>query len=688
MYKLTWPDTPVAPLASPRGSTVSPTHVQESDLNTPLVIAVQNSLRPRRRLYLIQALACAASGLIASPTVTAGGVRIPELGLFQLSPTYGNTGSAGFVIQGAFDGDAIEAHYVGDINGDGAPDIGVEARYAPDGTAGVGTIYVLFGRSTDFSPQIDLADLPDDAMLVSGARVLARGRADLNGDGIDDLVMGSPEADPGGRTGAGRVYVVYGRHTFPATLALNTLEIAHGGNGADGFVLNGEQGGAGTSIGIGPDVNGDTLDDLLIGEPGAGEADAGATTPADGRAYVVFGRTGGMPFPAEIELTSLSDGTGLEGFALDNEGGRAAVGTRVGLLGDVNDDDLGDLLVSGYSHDGGGTNQAYLVFGRQTPFASAEPLDPADASLAVSVFPNMDEYPSCDCEYSVSEVHGGDVNGDGINDLMFSFKNNRRAYVLFGRAQGDAFPLDVELATLRPPDGDGSRGYLFERGLAPMFVGPAGDVNEDGIGDVLIGVPNDRQPKTPVGAAYVYFGQLVQSEAVYNLGSLNDHYGYSDGTEGFTLRGIDDGDLTGQALSLLGDVNGDGTADVLVSSPGGDPHGRINAGEAFVFFGNGAKDSDADGHGDTFDNCLLVPNPTQQDSEGDQYGNACDADFDQNCTVDFTDLIFMKALFWITGDFPEDLTGDGVINFEDLAVFKTAFSLAPGPSGTGDMCDP
>ena len=100
----------------------------------------------------------------------------------------------------------------------------------------------------------------------------------------------------------------------------------------------------------------------------------------------------------------------------------------------------------------------------------------------------------------------------------------------------------------------------------------------------------------------------------------------------------------------------------------------------------GATDTDADGVVDNADNCLLVANAAQRDTDGDGIGNMCDGDFDQSCTVNFTDLGIMKTAFFEPGTTDTDMDGNGETNFVDLGLLKAAFFQPPGPSGVQNLC--
>lgn len=93
-----------------------------------------------------------------------------------------------------------------------------------------------------------------------------------------------------------------------------------------------------------------------------------------------------------------------------------------------------------------------------------------------------------------------------------------------------------------------------------------------------------------------------------------------------------------------------------------------------------AADTDGDGVSDPVDNCVSAKNASQIDSDGDQFGNACDADLNDDGIVNFADLARMKVVFF-KRDPNADLNGDGIVNFTDLAILKGSFFKPPGPSG-------
>ncbi len=97
-------------------------------------------------------------------------------------------------------------------------------------------------------------------------------------------------------------------------------------------------------------------------------------------------------------------------------------------------------------------------------------------------------------------------------------------------------------------------------------------------------------------------------------------------------------------------------------------------------------DSDGDGVADNLDNCVHVGNANQRDTDSDGFGNACDADLNNDCIINVVDLGLIKSVFFTSAD-DADFNGDGVVNVLDLGIMKSSFFLAPGPSGVSNVCD-
>lgn len=128
-----------------------------------------------------------------------------------------------------------------------------------------------------------------------------------------------------------------------------------------------------------------------------------------------------------------------------------------------------------------------------------------------------------------------------------------------------------------------------------------------------------------------------------------------------------------------------GTASDLVCIGCGSvlPDSRFSTQGAWIY--RQAVDTDGDELPDAVDNCTLVANPNQRDTDDDGIGNACDPDvaLPNDCVVNFSDLSVYAANFLNKGDLDTDNDGDGVTNFVDFSIFQTFFLSAPGPSATG-----
>lgn len=182
-------------------------------------------------------------------------------------------------------------------------------------------------RAEALPPVIDLATTSADLTVFGDDRLdlsaNALASADINGDTIDDLIIGARTADPAGRTSAGETYVIYGGPSLPAIIDLNSTS-------ADLTVIGEDQSdlfGSGVAAG---DINGDTIDDLIVGAtyadgPGTASCTLGGTGDRclAGETYVIYGSPA---LPATIDLAATSaDVTVFGEVAGDFLGGVAPV---------------------------------------------------------------------------------------------------------------------------------------------------------------------------------------------------------------------------------------------------------------------------------------------------------------------------------------------------------------------------
>jgi hypothetical protein len=472
----------------------------------------------------------------------------------------------------------------GDVNNDGYDDVIVGAHGNDEGGGGAGRAYVYSGQTGallwTFTGQAASDWL---GTSVSGA-------GDANNDGYADLIVGAPGND-GGASNAGRAYVYSGQ-----TGGLLWTFTGQAGN--DWF---------GTSVSGAGDVNNDSYDDVIVGANGNDAGGGGA-----GRAYVYSGQTGGL-------LWTFTGAAALDWFGLSVSG-----------AGDVNNDGYADLMVGAINNDGGGSNagRAYVYSGQTGGLLWSFDGESSDDGLG----------------YSVSGA--GDVDQDGYDDLIagawqcnYGGDGTGRAYVYSG--------LTGEL--IHTFTGEAEQNYFG------VSVSGAGDVNSDGYDDLVVGAYHNNAGGSEAGRAYVYSGRtevmcftgLAEGDqlgySVSGAGDVNND-GYDDVVVGvpFSDRLTTDagymwvysgytgnwiaggasasaGDLFGASVSGAGDVNDDGYADWIVGVPfndgGGNASGRAvvysgpvgnqiwaftggAAGDQFGSSVSGAGDSDGDGYDD------------------------------------------------------------------------------------------
>ncbi|MBK7876822.1 MAG: VCBS repeat-containing protein [Planctomycetes bacterium] len=461
--------------------------------------------------------------------------------------------------------------YAGDVNGDGRDDVLVgEDRTGTAATA------VLYAGSTSALPgapiwTVSLSSIPSSGMNRIGA---ISGAGDVNADGFDDLLLGLPAAASSGVNP--RVLLFLGNATGAATSPVWQVQ-ANTGPSHETF---------GSCVRPLGDLQGDGYADFCVGDPSPqtlriylGNASGSPTLLggpgwSDGFGPITAGDVDGDGLPDFVAaIVSAGGGSNAQlyrgspsGFigsptTIIGPGGSAQFGTQAGAAGDVNGDGRADVFVTAPRYSDSHTDEGgiFVYFGEPTlpPL-----LVPTTGTTALAG--------SGAARFGSSISMNGDVNGDGRSDL------------LVGAPSSDAGGLDSGSVALHRAGLAGLEsvaGWSFPTsptGFAGHEIGAsaalAGDVNNDGFGDVLVGAPGTSNGQANEGRAYLFYGNASGAPS-----TLSGQFWFFESNE------LDA--EVGRSVASAGDVNGDGYVDVLVGAPG--RHlADLNRGAVFVFHGS------------------------------------------------------------------------------------------------------
>lgn len=377
---------------------------------------------------------------------------------------------------------------------------------APSNTSSTGKVYIYYGAAAGLPLSPDTSLSGEASSNYFGYAVSATG--DANNDGYSDLIVGAY----GNNASAGKIYLYLGSSSGIQTSASQTV-VGEGNGNRFGYAVS-----------FAGDVNNDGYDDVMIG--------AYAYGTNLGKVYIYPGNSSGM---------STSTSRTLTGEAINNN-----FGYSVSSAGDTNNDGYDDIVIGAYRYSSY-TGRVYIYNGS----GSGIPASPTQTLTGAA----------SNNDFGISAKTAGDVNNDGYDDIVigadFADSSNGLAYIYLGSASGIQASINN---TLTP----GDSGNYF--GSA---VSPAGDINNDGYDDVVVGQEGYFNVQNYTGRAYLYYGS---SSGVPN-------------TVGITYASPSNGaEFAGYRTPLShGDYQGTGVQGLAIGAPGYPT--QDYSGAVFMYYG-------------------------------------------------------------------------------------------------------
>jgi hypothetical protein len=498
-----------------------------------------------------------------------------------------------------FNGDSTGDYFggsvsnAGDVNNDGYDDLIVGATGDDNNGSDSGSARVFSGVNGSILYTFN-GDSANDQFGYSVSSA-----SDVNNDGYADLIVGAYWDDNNeSSSGSARVF--------------------SGVNGSILYTFNGDSAGDqfGYSVSSAGDVNNDGYDDLIVGAF-TDDNISGYYNENSGSARVFSGAM-------FLQQTTDTDGDGLVD-TLDVDDDNDGLPDSWELQYGFNHLLTGEQLLD--SDNDGLTNTQEYTLGTNPVSADtdkdgvADPVDPAPNAILVTGYQPPWLYTfigdSTDDQFGGSVSSAGDVNNDGYADVIVGAYGDDNNESFSGSARVFSGANGSILYTFNGDSSGGQFGYA---------VSSAGDVNNDGYVDVIVGAYFDDNNGADSGSARVFSG--------------------ANGSILFTFNGDSAGDYFGVSVSSAGDVNNDGYDDLIVGASWDDNNGS-NSGSARVFSGaiflQQTTDTDGDGLVDTLDadddadGLLDVNDAFPQDTDNDGMPNNLDWDDDNDGVPDTVD---------------------------------------------------